>query len=1180
MADTQFESLEQDLASAVGARHDSALMDRLGLVENPDGTRSRIEQPDFQTSIPDDIQEVSGTDMQTGGFEPMRQSGAVDAVPDTKPPATSLYNELFTGMGLPDPLNLPGMAVARGALKGTKNFLNVGQDVLGGGAIALGDEELGEKLENGDLRLGDIIPQIPKGDGDGVVNPMLEGFTQFGVNLMFTSKIPGVKKSRIMRGLFADYAAFGAEDPNLNNILRDHMGVDNAVVDFLAKDKTSSNAMNRLKDSLEGVVVGPVALSVFNRIKQLGQKLRGGINKRRTYKQRKMEELVNVFPGDEKTIVDIQRSGKKVRPDIPTNKPKYLLNLDVIDTMHDVKRTRKYLRKVFQSKIVEEARDVRTRKDVKAGAEKIIASKKGKGLRETLAVEAETASRIEQRLTQEVANDVAEQLYGLSKMFLDGRVTRKEAEARLVLSSMLSAKDQSVGAASSRKLSDRQLEVGEIPEGSYLLRKNIETKVDELQDTLSIRDQLDNFKKGTPLANMSDDEFGQFMHTISNLDSPAMLRQYATDNMGPSFLKMLRAVQANSLLWSVATQSTNFASNILTNTMEFTIEKPLGALSSKLTGNVADPVRMDEMRAAYFGFLQNLKASWHMGKDSFKARERLDAPSKIRSKGKTQQAEKLEDVETQSQTLSVDNFNRFLRRNQRSAFGKHVDPIALNEAGWAASVLDGIFALQQLPGRFIMASDSGFKQLAYLQQRNVLAHIEGSNSGLKGDELEKFIIERAKKVDGKSSVEAASMAEYLTFTHKLGPKGDKLQALLNEVEVSRLIVPFLNTPLNLNKYAFERMPGLHMLVKEARENWRKQGRAGDTARARLAIGSGVGLTAMVMAGNGTVTGSGPVGPDAKQVRDLYHSVGWQEDSIIVKDDQGKFHYYSYDRADPLGMIFGATADLRILSKSMPFEEHNELMTAFTLSLSRQLISKTWATNLRRAFDAILAPEKNNKKYWNDLFTTVIPRISQQMGDINDRSFKETLTLIDEAKRKFGLKGDLVTEMDWLGEAKRMESPVFNVLMPSRHSVAKTDFVRNEMFQQGLALSTQGDILQSPDHKASIRLTPKQKNRLRKIIGKEVERRHGNLSEALEHTLKKPNFKKKLSGETRPVRDVAGSRKDKLQAVYNAYRERGVRQFLEEHPEIQSRLEEAELEQFENAIRSRTLAPSGATFGSQ
>jgi len=101
---------------------------------------------------------------------------------------------------------------------------------------------------------------------------MLEGFTQFGVNLMFTSKIPGVKKSRIMRGLFADYAAFGAEDPNLSNILRDHMGVDNAVVDFLAKDKTSSNAMNRLKDSLEGVVVGPVALSVFNRIKQLGEK--------------------------------------------------------------------------------------------------------------------------------------------------------------------------------------------------------------------------------------------------------------------------------------------------------------------------------------------------------------------------------------------------------------------------------------------------------------------------------------------------------------------------------------------------------------------------------------------------------------------------------------------------------------------------------------------------------------------------------------------------------------------------------------------------------------------------------------------------------------------------------------------------------------------------------------------
>ena len=303
----------------------------------------------------------------------------------------------------------------------------------------------------------------------------------------------------------------------------------------------------------------------------------------------------------------------------------------------------------------------------------------------------------------------------------------------------------------------------------------------------------------------------------------------------------------------------------------------------------------------------------------------------------------------------------------------------------------------------------------------------------------------------------------------------------------RFALPFVRTPLNLNKYTFERVPGLNAFVKESREAFTNAAKPDATAAhrlardkhlARLATGSMVATWAYNLAENHMITGSGPVGTQAKQARNVLRAAEIQENSIVVKDDQGKTHYYQISRFDGFGTIMGLVTDLHAFSKDVDEDTWEQASLALSIAISRQLLSKTWATNARQVFDGVLAPESNNGQYWKNLFGSVVPRLVVDMGNFIDPTVLETRTYFDQILKGLPKKSG-EQKLDIMAEPINRDASIYGFLSPIKHKVKTDDPLKLELVKIGLPLNTVDNVI----HVGGIshRLTPRQENFIKRNI---------------------------------------------------------------------------------------------------
>jgi len=164
------------------------------------------------------------------------------------------------------------------------------------------------------------------------------------------------------------------------------------------------------------------------------------------------------------------------------------------------------------------------------------------------------------------------------------------------------------------------------------------------------------------------------------------------------------------------------------------------------------------------------------------------------------------------------------------------------------------------------------------------------------------------------------------------------------------------------------------------------------------------------------------------------SYGWQEDSLVLVSQRGEKFYYSYDRADPFGMIMGLVVDLRKFRNRTDPEVVNNAETALLLAISKQMLSKTWATNARKIFDAALAPDRTDARSLKQLVGTVIPRLVANMGKVIDPTIRETRTMFDEIMKGVPVASKFLSaKLDWLGAPIVDEGAFWNTMTPIRTS---------------------------------------------------------------------------------------------------------------------------------------------------
>ena len=406
----------------------------------------------------------------------------------------------------------------------------------------------------------------------------------------------------------------------------------------------------------------------------------------------------------------------------------------------------------------------------------------------------------------------------------------------------------------------------------------------------------------------------------------------------------------------------------------------------------------------------------------------------------------------------------------------------------------------RIPSRLLMTTDEFFKQLHYrrsarlklamdglgqgIQDPYKLAeHIEkglesivtdsgrymseesliregteiADGQGLKGQEKADFIInyknEKFNEDASGLANYAVDEARYMTFTKELeeGTLARGIQNLSQKHNLVGFILPFVRTPTNLLKFAFERTPGVLMLPTEVKKLW-KDHKGSDPilkaqARGKMATSAIAGAVLLDLALNNRefLTGGGP--KDHKQKKAL-QATGWQPYSFKI---DGK--YYSYQRLDPFGTLLGVMADLVETGIKSPkgFNDSaiDQVFSAVAVTFTRNVTNKSYLAGLQMFTEAASNPERYGDRLLRNFGSSMLPYsgfLNQIQYGTGDQESREVRTLADALLNKIPSGRDnLDPKRNLLGEEIMVENlPLIGAINPIATSTEKNDVILNEM----------------------------------------------------------------------------------------------------------------------------------------
>jgi hypothetical protein len=647
--------------------------------------------------------------------------------------------------------------------------------------------------------------------------------------------------------------------------------------------------------------------------------------------------------------------------------------------------------------------------------------------------------------------------------------------------------------------------------------------------------------------------------------SLARLLKTAKKAQGKHFLDMPTEYWMNSILSGPKTQMVNIMGNVLTQVMT-TLEAVAGGIAS---GN------MDVVKAviASWSDSEMFKEAGKFAKQAFKDQENLLDPS-----------------------------NRAFEEGQRAAItGQRISesPIGGIVSDSAKDSIDKYASYIRLPSRLLLTSDEFFKQLAYRRAARLKAAMSGIQQGIRdpkdlanhinktvdtivteggrmmseeGLVREASLIADKKGLTGKDKAEfvidykdknfnpdasalmqfAAEDAQYLTFTKELQDKtlGKALQDATNKLPYLRLVVPFVRTPTNILKFAFERTPFVTVL-KEERERLFNEFNSTDPilkARARgKVVTAGLTMGALVdVAFNNRefITGGGP---SNEREKEALMATGWRPYSIKIGDT-----YYSYQRLDPVATPLGVVADLveTGIKEDKAFDESfvEHAATSMMLALTRNATNKSYLAGIQMWADALGDPDRYIEKLGRNYTSSLVPNLISQMADYDTQSIKETRSVMDAVKRKLGLRGSLDTKRNILGEEYKAEQWMgTGFINPIQMSTKKDDPILNEMASLNHAfrnpppsLGGQIDLLEYENDKGQSAY-----DRQLELL-KTVKMRGLTVRQSLNKLIKSKSYQR-LSPESEP--GLPSPRIQQINSILTRYRKEAKRQMLREYPEL-------------------------------
>lgn len=250
--------------------------------------------------------------------------------------------------------------------------------------------------------------------------------------------------------------------------------------------------------------------------------------------------------------------------------------------------------------------------------------------------------------------------------------------------------------------------------------------------------------------------------------------------------------------------------------------------------------------------------------------------------------------------------------------------------------------------------------------------------------------------------EALDRAELLTFTNKTGARAQAVKALAKTGPELKMTFPFVDTPVNVTKQAFYRIPVLGLLAPKNRADLMAGGIRQDRAISRVTA-AGL-LTAYLYNEiyNGGITGASNIDENS---RELDRSRGISPFSYMTTGQQGQPLMESYARLEPLATPIATIATLVDWHERglLTLDQIEDILPLVTAALAENIVNKSMLQGPQRTIAALSAPRYKSTIFMEQLVGSSAPALLNAAARAMD----------PERKDQTGLPEAVMARIPWL-----------------------------------------------------------------------------------------------------------------------------------------------------------------------
>ena len=484
----------------------------------------------------------------------------------------------------------------------------------------------------------------------------------------------------------------------------------------------------------------------------------------------------------------------------------------------------------------------------------------------------------------------------------------------------------------------------------------------------------------------------------------------------------------NGLLSGPTTHEVNMLSNAAVIVHGMADRVAASGWSTVLRSSPEDKVYADEVQGQLIGLIMGFDDSLKMAWKSWKSGTgQFDGMSKIEQR-------KYNSIDS-TKISDMLKKNGFGSVNKDSSLAKGIDM-------WGEFI--------RMPGRALQAEDDMFKVLNYRMELNALSVKQAKAEGHTGDALAKRITELLENPTEEIHMGAVDFAGENTFTNALGEDGRKLQGIINSYPVLKIMMPFMRTLVNIEKYTLTHTP-LAVFARSVRADLKAGGRKRDMVLGKMTVGTMMSSWGLYQAMQGKLTGAGH---NWRGVRQADYREGWQAYSIQGPDGD----WIKYDRFDPVGMYLGLMSDAYEISIYGDEKDANEAAQAVAMALYKNMTNKTYAKGFTDFHEAITKGGNYWTNWRNNWVSSTVPYTSaiSTVKRMVDPVSRDAQTALQKIRSRIpGLSSDLPPRVNLYGEPIVMTGGMMaRGMNPFRTSKPNPTFVdteirSNEVNVQGL-----------------------------------------------------------------------------------------------------------------------------------